>query len=359
MVELGWVERLAKEAEGLGPLRIMEFCGGHTHALVHAGIHQMLPDNVQLIHGPGCPVCVLPAHHLQAVIDLLTSQGQVSLAAYGDVLRIPTLGGDSLLAAQGRGLPIHMVYSPLEVVRLAQAQPDREWVFLAIGFETTAPATAILLRHLRREGLHQVSVLCLHVCTPPAIEAVFHALPPGKRPDGIIGPGHVTLVTGLELYVDIAHRYQVPIAISGFEPVDLLESFEVLFQMRRAGEARVHNQYTRAVHPEGHRRATDLLEDTFTLRQTFTWRGLGELPNSAYQLAPQWSDWDAEKRYSLVYRDVPEHPACQCGAILRGEKVPRDCRLFGTACTPSRPYGSCMVSSEGACHAYYASAGVI
>lgn len=332
-------------------VRIMEFCGGHTHALVRAGLLSVLPSTIQMVHGPGCPVCVLPPHHLQAIIDLLEIRKDVTAVVYGDVLRIPTLGGDSLLQAKNRGLSIKMIYSPLEILQMAELNPSRQFLFLAIGFETTAPATAILLKRLKKKCLFNVSVLCLHVLTPPAINAVMTELPRHLKPNALIGPGHVSLVTGLEVYDDIARRFDVPIVVSGFSPQDLVESISICLDPNSKGK--VINQYTRALKAGAQEKHRDLLEEVFELRQSFVWRGLGDVPNSAYRLAKKWDDWNADERFTLQYREVPEHPACQCPAILRGQKRPSDCRLFGKACTPSRPLGACMVSSEGACSAFF------
>jgi hydrogenase expression/formation protein HypD len=342
---------LAREApEGM---RIMEFCGGHTHALVRAGLISKLPNSIQLIHGPGCPVCVLPPHHLQALIDLLESHPHVTGAVYGDVMRIPTFRGDSLLQAKNRGLSIKMIYSPLEILALAKSQPKNEFVFLAIGFETTAPATAILVQRLRAEQIRNVSILCLHVLTPPAIETVMNELPNHLRPQALIGPGHVSLVTGLEVYTDLARRFDVPIVVSGFSPQDLLESIILCLDTSHRGK--VVNQYTRALKTGAQQLHRNLLADVFELRKTFLWRGLGHVPHSAYQLKEEWSQWNAENKFALQYREIPEHPSCQCSSILRGQKLPKDCKLFAKACTPSRPLGACMVSSEGACSAFYQS----
>lgn len=331
----------------------MEFCGGHTHALVSGGLPALLPRDTRMIHGPGCPVCVLPATHIQALIDLVESRSGITIASYGDLLRIPTLKGDSLLKAQGRGLSIRMLYSPLELLSWARANPEREFVFLAIGFETTAPATALLIRRLEAANVSNVSVLCLHVLTPPAIDAVMSTLEAGQRPHALIGPGHVSLVTGIAPYQLLAARHGVPIVISGFEPGDLLESIAVARRMVQQGSRGVHNQYTRALREDGNPTARRLLDEVFEVRPGFVWRGLGELANSAYRLRPAFDRWNAEARFPLVYRDVPEHPGCLCGDILRGRCAPQDCKLFKKACTPTSPLGACMVSSEGACHAYY------
>jgi len=340
------------------PVRIMEFCGGHTHALVSAGIPRLLPANLTMVHGPGCPVCVLPASHIQALLDLAECTPNLTIATYGDLLRIPTLQGDSLLKAQGRGRSVRILYSPLELVAWAKADPTREFVFMAAGFETTAPATALLIRKLQAERIANVSVLCLHVLTPPAIDAVMEALEPALRPHAVIGPGHVSLVTGLEPYHILAARHQIPFVISGFEPQDLMESIQMAQAMVKAKVHGVRNQYTRALQAAGNTVAQKLLDEVFELRPTFAWRGLGELQESAYRLRPAFDQWNTEAKFALQYRDVPEHPGCKCGDILRGRKSPKDCRLFMKGCTPTSPLGACMVSSEGACSAYYQSGGV-
>ncbi|MFN7904661.1 MAG: hydrogenase formation protein HypD [Pseudobdellovibrionaceae bacterium] len=338
-------------------IRIMEFCGGHTHALVAAGIPKILPKNLKMIHGPGCPVCVLPANHIQVLIDLLEEHPKLTIATYGDLLRIPTLKGDSLLKAQGRGKSIRILYSPLELISWAKENPLQEFIFMAVGFETTAPATALLVKKLQAQNIQNVSILCLHVLTPPAIEAVMTELTPEERPQAIIGPGHVALVMGLDPYTPISKNYHLPIVVSGFEPSDLLESIDIACDMLNKKISGVRNQYIRALRSEGNRKAQSLLQQVFNLRPTFIWRGLGELKDSALNLRPEFDPWNAEKKYQLQYRDIPEHPQCKCGDILRGKKSPNDCRLFSKACTPNSPLGACMVSSEGACHAYYQEGG--
>jgi hydrogenase expression/formation protein HypD len=246
-----------------------------------------------------------------------------------------------------------MIYSPLEITAWAQKEPEKQFVFLALGFETTAPATALLIRQTHKLGLKNISVICLHVLTPPSIDVVMTTLPESKRPQALIGPGHVSLVTGLSLFEKIAEKHQVPIVISGFEPSDLLGSLIKTLQAIKTGENKVINQYTRALTPQSHIEAEILLAEFFEIKENFYWRGLGEVENSAFKLKSQWADYDAEKRFEIPRREVPEHPHCQCGSILMGQKSPKDCRLFMKACTPSHPLGSCMVSSEGACHAYH------
>jgi hydrogenase expression/formation protein HypD len=344
---------LEKLALGRRAFKIMEFCGGHTHSLVNSGLMSLLPKTIRMIHGPGCPVCVLPAHHIQAVIDLLETTPNLTVCVYGDLLRIPTLRGDSLAATLSRGNSVKMVYSPLDVIRLAESTPHEEFLFMAIGFETTAPATATLLMNAKARQLKNLSVFCLHVLTPPAIAGVMEALDEGQRPDALLAPGHVSMVTGLEIYREFSERYRIPIVVSGFEGADLLESIRLACECLIKKEYGVFNQYTRALPASGNLHAQRLLTEIFEVRPTFIWRGLGELKNSALALRELWAPWDAERRFLFQYRDVPEHPACRCGSILRGQNSPPDCRLFMKACTPASPVGSCMVSSEGACHAYY------
>jgi hydrogenase expression/formation protein HypD len=341
------------EMNGNQEIRIMEFCGGHTHSLVQAGILSVLPKKIKMVHGPGCPVCVLPATHLQAGIDLMEKHSEVSLAVYGDVMRIPTLKNDSLLQAKGRGLDVRMIYSPLEIIKWAQLEPAKQFVFLALGFETTSPATALLIKQANKLDLKNVSVICLHVLTPPAVSVVMSTLPEDKKPQALIGPGHVSLVTGIDLFEQIGQQYKVPVVVSGFEPSDLLSSLIQTIKALKESTYGVINQYSRALKNNTHFEAQKLLNDFFEIRQSFHWRGLGEVANSAVKLKDEWSFYDAEKRFEIPRREVPEHPQCQCGAILMGQKSPKDCRLFLKACTPSHPWGSCMVSSEGACHAYH------
>ncbi len=354
------IDKIHDLSSKLGPISIMEFCGGHTHALVKNGLIDLFPKTVRMVHGPGCPVCVLPPNHIQAVIDLLQIDSKLTAVVYGDLMRIPTLGGKSLLDAKNRGLSVKMIYSPLEIISLASQQPEREFIFMAIGFETTAPATAILLKKLKEQNIKNVSILCLHVLTPPAIFAVLKNLPLSLRPQAIIGPGHVSLVTGLSAYPEIVKNFDIPIVISGFEATDLISSvylaLEAIYKQRNDhSPAKLINQFTRALHDTAGLQAKKLLEETFSLRNLFSWRGLGELPESAYCLNHNFAEFDAEKKFIFSYREISEHPHCQCGNILKGLKSPPDCKLFAKTCKPNRPFGSCMVSSEGACHAYYES----
>jgi hydrogenase expression/formation protein HypD len=334
----------------------MEFCGGHTHALARYGVIDLLPANVHMIHGPGCPVCVLPIGRIDMAIGLALERG-VLLCSYGDVMRVPASAGLSLQRAKARGGDIRMVYSPADALQLAREHPDREVVFLAIGFETTTPPTALTLRQAAREGVRNFSVLCCHVLTPSAITHILQSpevAQYGTLPlDGFVGPAHVSIVIGSAPYEPFARAYRKPVVISGFEPLDVMQSILMLVRQVNDGRAEVENQFTRAVNREGNRAAQAVTAEVFALRDSFEWRGLGEVPFGALQIGPAYAAFDAERRFELHYRAAPDHKQCECGAILRGVKRPTECKLFGTVCTPQNPMGSCMVSSEGSCAAHY------
>ncbi|KAA5606270.1 hydrogenase formation protein HypD [Roseospira marina] len=330
---------------------LMEFCGGHTHAIAQHGLADLLPEAVRLIHGPGCPVCVLPVGRLDMALALARSRPDVILCTYGDLMRVPASGGDSLYTARAAGADVRMVYSTLDALAVARANPHREVVFLAIGFETTTPPTALALVQAEREGLRNLSVFCNHVLTPPAIVAILADTADAPPLDGIIGPAHVSTVIGSDAYAPCAARFGVPVVIAGFEPLDVLRAIVMLMAQINAGRATVETEYTRAVTATGNRTAQALMEQVFTVRESFEWRGLGALPASALRIRDAYAAWDAEARFSMPPRTGREHPACACGSVLRGALAPHDCRLFGRACTPERPQGACMVSSEGACAA--------
>ncbi|MDE2614439.1 MAG: hydrogenase formation protein HypD [Burkholderiales bacterium] len=331
--------------------RLMEFCGGHTHAISRYGIADLLPPQVRLIHGPGCPVCVLPIGRIDQAIRLALEHRAI-LCSYGDTLRVPASDKLSLLRAKGRGADVRMVYSPLDALQVARANPGREVVFLAIGFETTTPPTAVAVKQAQTEGLANFSLLCNHVLTPAAMHAIL-AAPQGVQLDGFVGPAHVSTVIGSAPYEPFARDYGKPVVIAGFEPLDVMRAIQMLMRQINDGRAEVENEFTRAVTPEGNRKAQALVAEVFTLREDFEWRGLGTVPASALKLRTQFAAFDAEARFGVPYAAVPDHKACECAAILRGEKRPEQCRIFGTACTPDNPVGSCMVSSEGACAAHY------
>ncbi len=336
---------------------IMEFCGGHTHAISRYGIADLLPDNVRLIHGPGCPVCVLPIGRIDNAIDLALHRG-VILATYGDCLRVPASGGLSLLKAKARGADVRMVYSSADALKIARDTPHKEVVFFAIGFETTTPPTAVAILQAQKLGLGNFSVFCNHVLTPSAIANILES-PEVRRHgtvplDAFIGPAHVSTVIGSRPYEYFAQEYEKPVVIAGFEPLDVMQAVLMLVRQLNEGRAEVENEFTRAVTREGNVKAQALVAEVFELRKSFEWRGLGEVPYSALRIKAKYAAFDAERRYGMQYKSVADNRACECGAILRGLKHPRNCKLFGTVCTPESPMGSCMVSSEGACAAHYA-----
>jgi len=336
---------------------LMEFCGGHTHAIARHGLADLLPPAVRLIHGPGCPVCVLPVGRLDMALDLARRPG-VTLCTYGDMMRVPGSGGTSLLSVRAEGGDVRMVYSPLDAVTIARDTPDRQVVFFAIGFETTTPPTAMAVTQARTLGLTNFSVFCNHVLTPAAILALLGTPKDGARDDtvaldGVIGPAHVSTVIGARPYRRFAETFETPVVIAGFEPLDILQAVLMLIHQINAGRATVEIQYIRAVTERGNEKAQALVAGMFDVRPVFDWRGLGPVPHSALAFNAAHAAWDAERRFALEDRPGREHPACACGDVLRGIKDPQDCRLFGTACTPEAPKGACMVSAEGACAAVW------
>ncbi len=348
--------QLAAEVDRERDYHLMEFCGGHTHAIFRYGVEDLLPGNIHLVHGPGCPVCVLAIPRLDAAIELAQQPG-VTLVSYGDMLRVPASRRRSLLKARAQGTDVRMVYSALEAVEIAAAEPQRQVVFFAVGFETTTPATAHVVLEAQRRGLRNFSVYCNHVLTPAAIQSILDSPEVREwgriRVDGFIGPSHVSAVIGSRPYEYFAEEYQRPVVIAGFEPLDVLEAIRMLVRQLNAGEAHVENEFTRGVTREGNRKAQRLVAEVFELRPSFEWRGLGELPYSGLRLKAAYAQLDAERRFELKTQPVAENKACQCPAIIRGVKKPTDCAIFGTVCTPHNPIGSCMVSAEGACAAYY------
>ncbi|WP_303787235.1 hydrogenase formation protein HypD [Azovibrio restrictus] len=346
---------IATEADPAREYRFMEFCGGHTHAISRYGLTDLLPANVRMIHGPGCPVCVLPIGRVDQAIRMALEH-EVILCTYGDCLRVPASDGLSLLKARARGAEVRMVYSTQDALALAQKHPERQVVFFAIGFETTTPPTAVAIEQARALGLANFSVLCCHVLTPAAIIGILEspeAKAGGVALDGMVGPAHVSTVIGSAPYEFVPERYGKPVVIAGFEPLDVMQAILMLVRQVNEGRAEVENEFTRAVSREGNKKAQALVAKIFELRPEFEWRGLGTVPDSALKLRPEYAAFDAELRFPLPYTPVPDHKACECGAILRGVKEPRDCKVFGTVCTPETPLGSCMVSSEGACAAHY------
>ena len=342
------VREIERIAEGRR-FRIMEICGGHTHTIYRYGLHDVLPANIELVHGPGCPVCVLPMGKVDDAIAIAKHEG-VILATFGDMMRVPGSEG-SLIDAQADGADVRMVYSPLDALKLAHQNPDRKVVFFAIGFETTAPSTAVTLLHAKRLGVRNFFVFCNHVLVVPAIKALLDS--PETRLDGFIGPGHVTTVIGSKAWEFIPKDYGKGIVISGFEPLDMLQAIYMLVKQLIEGKPRVDVQYTRAVRPDGNTKAKEVMAQVFELRETFEWRGLGWIEKSALKLKPEFAEFDAELHFDLPRRQVADPKVCQCGEVLRGAILPWECKVFGTACTPEHPIGACMVSSEGACAAVY------
>ena len=349
-------DKITRAAHAQREYRLMEFCGGHTHAIARYGITDLLPANVNMIHGPGCPVCVLPIGRIDSAIELAT-QRPLTLCTYADTLRVPASRHSSLMKAKARGADVRMVYSVADALRLAQENPARETVFFAIGFETTTPSTALAIRAADSLQLANFSVFCNHVLTPPAMAGILGS--PQTREsdtaaiDGIVGPGHVSCVIGSRPYEFASEKYLRPVVIAGFEPLDLMQAVLMLVNQLNEGRHEVENEYTRAVTRDGNAKAQELIADVFELRRSFEWRGLGEIPYSAHKLKAKYERFDAEARYGIAYRPAPDNKACECGAILRGTKKPSECRVFGTVCTPESPLGACMVSSEGACAAHY------
>lgn len=347
---------IASETNPQRNYHLMEFCGGHTHAISRYGIVDLLPDNVHMIHGPGCPVCVLPVGRVENAIQLARIPGLI-LCSYGDMLRIPTANGMSLLKAKAQGADVRMVYSSADAVKIAQENPQHQVVFFAIGFETTTPPTAVAIKQAQALGLNNFTVFCNHVLTPSAISHILQS--PEVRQlglvplDGFIGPAHVSTVIGSQPYEYFAEEFQKPVVIAGFEPLDVMQAILMLIRQINEGRAEVENEFTRAVLPTGNIKAQLLVAEVFELRRTFEWRGLGLVPYSALKIKSDYADFDAEQRFQIPAVSIADNKACECGAILRGVKQPQDCKIFGTVCTPENPIGSCMVSSEGACAAHY------
>jgi len=342
---------IAREADPKRNYRLMEFCGGHTHAISRYGIADLLPSNVRMIHGPGCPVCVLPIGRVDQAIRLAREQG-VILCTYADTVRVPASNNLSLMRAKANGADVRMIYSTQDALKVARENPEREVVFLAIGFETTTPPTAVAIKQAAAEGLKNFSILCDHVLTPAAMHAIL-SVEGGVALDGFVGPAHVSTVIGSKPYEPFADDYGKPVVIAGFEPLDVMQAILMLVRQINDGRAVVENEFTRAVTREGNLKAQELVAEVFELRDVFEWRGLGSVPNSALKLRGKYAAFDAELKFKVDYVAVPDNKACECAAILRGQKRPQECNIFGTVCTPENPVGSCMVSSEGACAAHY------
>jgi len=343
---------------------IMEICGGQTHTLIKSGIDRLLPPQITLVHGPGCPVCVTPLELIDRAI-VIAQRPEVIFTSFGDMLRVPgspqqtfevsqtskvSRGAQDLLSVKARGGDVRMVYSPLDAVKLAQAHPDQQVVFFAVGFETTAPGNAMAVWQARQLGLTNFSILCSHVLVPPAMAAILGA--PGNQVQGFLAAGHVCTVMGTWEYEPLAETYRTPIVVTGFEPLDLLQGIYMTVKALEEGRWGVENQYTRAVTRAGNRPAQKLLAEVFEVSDR-QWRGIGSIPASGYRLRPAYAAFDAEQRFGVAGVTAQESPLCIAGQILQGLKKPHECRAFGLQCTPEHPLGAPMVSSEGACAAYF------
>ncbi|HEV2758814.1 MAG TPA: hydrogenase formation protein HypD [Acidimicrobiales bacterium] len=329
--------------------KFMEVCGGHTHTIYKHGIENVLPETVELVHGPGCPVCVIPMGRVDDAIAVAETPG-VLFTSFGDMMRVPG-GNGNLLEAKARGADVRMVYSPLDALRIAIANPDKQVVFFAVGFETTAPSTAVTVLKAMQKGVTNFSLFCNHVTIVPPLKAILES--PDLRLNGFLGPGHVSTVIGNRPYRFVPKNYGLPLVTAGFEPLDILQAILMLLRQIDEGRCEVENQYTRAVPEHGNPRALEVINQVFELRPHFEWRGLGFISQSALKLREEFAPWDAALRFSVPGVRVADPKACQCGEVLKGVIKPWECKVFGTACTPETPIGTCMVSSEGACAAYY------
>jgi hydrogenase expression/formation protein HypD len=341
--------RSITDLAGDDEFKFMEVCGGHTHTIYRHGLEHILPESIELVHGPGCPVCVIPMGRVDDAM-WLAEQPNVIFTTFGDMMRVPGSRG-SLLDAKARGADVRFVYSPLDALKVAVENPDKHVVFFAVGFETTAPSTAVTLVRAKALGVTNFSVFCNHVTIVPPIKAILES--PDLRLSGFLGPGHVSTVVGTAPYRFVPEVYGLPIVVAGFEPLDILASVHMLLQQIRDGRAEVENQYSRVVREEGNMAALELLGETMELRPHFEWRGLGFISQSALKVATAYAEFDAEERFSMPGIRVADPKACQCGEVLKGVLKPWECKVFGTACTPETPIGTCMVSPEGACAAYY------
>lgn len=354
------LEAIAQSTIRLGatradPVSIMEICGGHTHAIFRYGLDRLVPDGLEFIHGPGCPVCVLPMGRVDEAVGLAEREG-VIFTTFGDAMRVPGTR-KSLLQAKADGADIRMVYSPLDALALARKHPEREVVFFGLGFETTTPSTALSIQQAEADGQANFSVFCNHITVPPPIKALLDD--PGCRLDGFVGPGHVSMVIGIHPYDFIARDYRKPIVVAGFEPIDLLQSVLMVLRQLEAGQAKVENQYARVVPEHGNPIAIAACADVYEPRDSFEWRGLGEIDHSGLKIRPRYAAFDAERKFGIGYAASSREPeGCRCGDVMTGRIKPPACPKFGAGCTPDMPLGALMVSSEGACAAYWQYGGV-
>lgn len=346
------IEEQAKQLDR--PIKLMEICGGHTHTIYRYGLENLLPDSIDLVHGPGCPVCVIPMGRVDDAL-WLANQPDVILTTFGDMMRVPG-SEESLLQARARGCDVRFVYSPLDSLKIAEENPDKLVIFFAIGFETTTPSTAVTLTAAKQRDIPNFSVFSNHVTIEPPLRAIANG--GVTEVDGFIGPGHVATVVGTKAFDFLAEEFNRPVSVCGFEPLDILQGVAQLLEQFTsgdiaAGKARVQNQYARVVRPEGNPSAQALLDRVFDIRDEFEWRGLGTLPHSGMAISEEFAKWDAERIFDVPGNRVEDPAACECGSVLTGHIKPWQCKVFGTACTPDTPIGTCMVSPEGACAAYY------
>jgi hydrogenase expression/formation protein HypD len=331
------------------PLYVMEVCGGHTHAIFRYGLETMLPNEIELIHGPGCPVCVLPMGRVDDCVALAEMPGMI-FTTFGDAIRVPG-SKKSLLEAKADGADVRMVYSPLDALQIAKNNPNKQVVFFALGFETTMPSTALTVLRAEREDVHNFSLFCNHITIIPTIKAILDS--PDLQLDGFLGPGHVSMVIGNSPYRFIAGHYKRPLVVTGFEPLDILQAIWMVLKQIKEGRTEIENQYNRVVPDDGNRVALEAIGKVFELREFFEWRGLGSIDHSGVRMRSAYARFDAERRFSVPALKIADPKSCQCGEVLKGVIKPWDCKVFGGACTPETPLGALMVSSEGACAAYY------
>ena len=336
------------------PIQIMEVCGGHTHSIFRYGIEGMLPKAIELVHGPGCPVCVLPMGRVDDCVAI-ADRPEVIFTTFGDAMRVPG-SRKSLLQAKADGADIRMVYSPMDALTIARKNPDREIVFFAIGFETTMPSTALTILQAESDGIANFSVFCNHITIVPTIKAILDS--PDLQLDGFLGPGHVSMVIGTSPYQFIAEFYRKPMVVAGFEPLDILQSIWMVLKQIKEGRAEIENQYARVVSEAGNSPALQAVLRVYELRQFFEWRGLGSIDHSGIKLRDSYAHFDAERKFAIPNAKIADPKSCQCGEVLKGVIKPWQCKVFGSACTPETPVGALMVSSEGACAAYYQYGGV-
>ncbi|WP_034584009.1 hydrogenase formation protein HypD [Helicobacter pametensis] len=347
---LAWSQKIKQDSKTLDKkIRVMEVCGGHTHSIMKYGINQLLDDVFEFIHGPGCPVCIMPKSRINHAI-ILAQQENTIIATLGDMIRIPSSMG-SLSDARSRGADVRFIYSPLDLLKIAKDHPNKTVIYFAIGFETTTPMSAALLERIQREQIKNILFHINHVLVPPPMEAILQNKE--VQIDAFIAPSHVSVITGSKIYEPFTSQYHIPTVVSGFEPVDILEALWMILNQVKRQEAKLENQYKRAVTFEGNTLAQEKIKHYFTVRESFTWRGIGEIPHSALRLKDEFAQYDAEHHFNLPIETISEPKGCICPQIIGGIAKPSACKLFGKACTPSSPIGSCMVSSEGVCNAYF------